>query len=134
MLLVFVELYVCVCVVEWCRSEFLIDERIKIGDLVIDRVVHEVSVQGVGIALTVCEFVFLCYFVERCGRVVSCDELFEYVWGDDYDGGFWIIDIHVRRLRAKLGLVFDLVIFCGVGYCLGGLKWSDVERVGRGEL
>lgn len=127
------ELYARVRAVEWRRSEFSNEERTKIGDIVIDRAAHEVSVQGAGISLTAREFALLCHLAERRGRVVSRDELLEHVWGDDYDGGPRTIDIHVRRLRAKLGPALDLVTFRGAGYRLGGAKPSASERADRGE-
>jgi len=112
------ELYARIRLLEWRRSEFSTEERTKVGDLVIDRSAHEVSCGGCVIALTAREFALLAYLAERRGRVVSRDELLRKVWGGSYDGGARTIDIHVRRLRAKLGGALDLRTYRGAGYKL----------------
>jgi DNA-binding response OmpR family regulator len=112
------ELYVRIRQVEWRRSEFSTEERTKVGDLVIDRSAHEVSCGGVVVGLTAREFALLAYLGERRGRVVSRDELLRKVWGGGYEGGARTVDIHVRRLRAKLGRALDLRTYRGAGYKL----------------
>lgn len=112
------ELYARIRQLEWRRSEFSTEERTKVGDLVIDRSAHEVSCGGVVVALTAREFALLGYLAERRGRVVSRDELLRKVWGGSYDGGARTVDIHVRRLRAKLGPALDLRTHRGAGYKL----------------
>ena len=71
------------------------------------------------IGLTAREFDLLAYLADHRGKVVSRAELLERVWGSSYDGGPRTIDIHVRRLRAKLGPDLDLLTFRGSGYRLG---------------
>lgn len=112
------ELYARIRMLEWRRSEFSTEERTKVGDLVIDRSAHEVSCGGGVVSLTAREFALLAYLAERRGRVVSRDELLRKVWGGAYDGGARTIDIHVRRLRAKLGAALDLRTYRGAGYKL----------------
>jgi DNA-binding response OmpR family regulator len=74
------------------------------GDgLVIDALAHEVSLHGESVPLTVREFALLHYLYERRGVVITREELLRDVWGDRYDGGPRTVDIHIRRLRAKLG-------------------------------
>ncbi|MFO0550841.1 MAG: response regulator transcription factor [Polyangiaceae bacterium] len=113
------ELYARVRAVEWRRSEFSTEERVKLGPIVIDRAAREVTAGGAVIGLTAKEFELLVYLADRRGKVVSRGELLERVWGNDYEGGPRTIDIHVRRLRAKLGTDLDLVTFRGAGYRLG---------------
>jgi len=113
------ELYARVRSSEWKRSEFSMEERVKLGSVVIDRPAREVSQEGAVINLTSKEFDLLVYFADRRGKVVSRSELLERVWGSSYDGGARTIDIHVRRLRAKLGPTLDLITFRGAGYRLG---------------
>ncbi len=113
------ELYARVRGVEWKRSEFTNEERVKVGELVVDRAAREVTLHGAVVALTGREFDLLVYLSERRGRVVSRRELLQRVWGAGYDGGARTIDIHVRRLRAKLGPAFDLTTVRGTGYRMG---------------
>lgn len=113
------ELYARVRALEWRRSEFSTEERLKVGDLVVDRAAREAIHQGAVVALTAREFDLLVYLADRRGRVVSRTELLKRVWGPTYEGGPRTIDIHVRRLRAKLGPSLDLTTFRGAGYRLG---------------
>jgi DNA-binding response OmpR family regulator len=112
------ELYARIRAVEWRRSEFATEERVKVGPIVIDRSAHEVTVGSVRVALTAKEFALLSYLCERRGKVVTRRELLKRVWGNDYEGGARTVDIHVRRLRAKLGPALDLATLRGAGYKL----------------
>jgi len=112
------ELYARIRAVEWRHSEFATEERVKVGSVVIDRSAHEVTVGGSSVSLTAKEFALLSYFCERRGRVVTRLELLKRVWGSEYEGGARTVDIHVRRLRAKLGVALDLSTVRGSGYKL----------------
>lgn len=112
------ELYARIRKVEWQRSEFATEERVKIGPLVIDRSAHEVCIDGRPISLTAKEFALLSYLCERRGKVVSRDELLRRVWGNRYDGGPRTVDIHVTRLRTKFGSTLPLMTLRGAGYKL----------------
>jgi DNA-binding response OmpR family regulator len=115
------ELYARVRALEWRRSEFTTEERVKLGDVFIDRAAREVTRGGEVIVLTAREFDLLSYLVDHRGKVVSRGELLERVWGASYEGGPRTIDIHVRRLRAKLGPDLDLATFRRSGYRLNAL-------------
>jgi DNA-binding response OmpR family regulator len=128
------ELYARIRALEWRNAEFSSEERVKIGDIVIDRAAHEVTLHGAVIPLTNKEFTLLCHLSERRGRVVSRAEILERVWGSAYEGGPRTVDIHVRRLRAKLGASLDLTTARGAGYRLGtgGLGAAAlIERASR---
>ena len=112
------ELYARIRRVEWQRSEFATEERVKIGHLVIDRSAHEACIDGQPISLTAKEFALLSYLCERRGKVVSRDELLRRVWGNRYEGGPRTVDIHVTRLRTKFGAALPLVTLRGAGYKL----------------
>ena len=112
------ELYARIRLLEWRRSEFATEERMKVGSIVIDRAAHEVLLGGASVALTAKEFALLAYLAERRGKVVSRDELLRRVWGNRYEGGARTVDIHVRRLRAKLGSELPLATLRGSGYKL----------------
>jgi DNA-binding response OmpR family regulator len=124
------ELYARIRMVEWKRSEFATEERVKIGPIVIDRAAREVSAGGIDVPLTAKEFALLVYLCDRRGKVVSREELLQRVWGDLYDGGARTIDIHVRRLRAKLGSALPIATLRGAGYKLQAHGQSGDEDEG----
>jgi DNA-binding response OmpR family regulator len=126
------ELYARVRMVEWRRSEFATEERMKVGALVIDRAAHDVSVGGAPVPLTAKEFALLSYLCERRGKVVSRAELLRRVWGASYEGGERTVDIHVRRLRAKLGAALPLATLRGAGYRLEKPASPDGDALARG--
>jgi hypothetical protein len=119
------ELYARIRMLEWRRSEFASEERHKVGGIVVDKAAHEVSVDGRPIALTAKEFALLAYMCERRGKVLSRDHLLSRVWGNRYDGGPRTVDIHVRRLRAKLGDALPLDTLRGSGYKLRSVEPGD---------
>jgi DNA-binding response OmpR family regulator len=112
------ELYARIRMLEWRRSEFLSEERVKMGELVVDMAAHEVRVGGRAVTLTAREFSLLVFLVAGRGRVHSRETLLARVWGTRYDGGARTVDIHVRRLRAKLGDALRLETVRGAGYKL----------------
>ncbi len=123
------ELYARIRALEWRRSEFATEERYKVGKIVVDRAAHEVTVDARPITLTAKEFALLAYLCERRGRVLSRDHLLARVWGNRYEGGPRTVDIHVRRLRAKLGDALPLETLRGSGYKLRtpGAKLDEDE-------
>jgi len=112
------ELYGRIRALEWRRSEFSTEERLKVGGIVIDKAGHDVSVGGRPVQLTAKEFALLAYLSERRGKVLSREHLLARVWGNRYEGGPRTVDIHVRRLRAKLGDALPLETLRGSGYKL----------------
>ncbi|MEU4243925.1 response regulator transcription factor [Actinoplanes sp. NPDC026619] len=78
-------------------------ELIHIGDLTIDTHSYTTRLRGESLALTYKEFELLKFLAQQPGRVFSRDQLLREVWGYDYFGGTRTVDVHVRRLRAKLG-------------------------------
>lgn len=112
------EIYARIRALEWRRSEFATEERLKIGAVVVDRAAHEVSVDGRHVTLTAKEFALLAFLAANRGRVYSRDALLARVWGNRYEGGVRTVDIHVRRLRAKLGDALPLETLRGAGYKL----------------
>jgi DNA-binding response OmpR family regulator len=113
-----VELYARIRQIEWKKSEFTTEERVKVGPIVIDHAAHDVTVEGRRVVLTAKEFALLVCFVQSRGRVLSRDVLLSRVWGRSYSGGARTVDIHVRRLRAKLGDSLPLETLRGAGYLL----------------
>jgi DNA-binding response OmpR family regulator len=113
-----VELYARIRQIEWKKSEFITEERVKMGGVVVDHAAHEVTKDGARVALTAKEYALLAYFLAHRGRVLTRDNLLERVWGRAYSGGARTVDIHVRRLRAKLGDALALETVRGTGYLL----------------
>ncbi len=87
------------------------------GPLTIDRGAHKVSLDGVEVPLTATEFKLLLLLVERRGRVQTRPQLLETVWDAQPDIQTRTVDMHIQRLRSKLGRVGDLIeTVRGFGY------------------
>jgi DNA-binding response OmpR family regulator len=86
--------------------------------LVIDESAYSVKIKGQLIDLTFKEFELLKFLAQHPGRVFSRQQLLQEVWGFDYFGGTRTVDVHVRRLRAKLGPEYENFISTlrNVGY------------------
>jgi DNA-binding response OmpR family regulator len=80
------------------------------GDLTVDVGGYTSRLKGVPLDLTYKEFELLKYLMQHPGRVYTRDQLLQEVWGFDYYGGTRTVDVHVRRLRAKLGAEHDQMI------------------------
>ena len=83
---------------------------ITAGSLVIDEATYSVRLRGRLLDLTYKEFELLKYLVQHPGRVFTRSQLLQEVWGYDYFGGTRTVDVHVRRLRAKLGTEYEVLI------------------------
>lgn len=79
------------------------DEVITFKDLTLNLATYQAVLGTTPIDLTYMEYELLRYFVTHSGRVWSREQLLSRVWGYDYFGGARTVDVHVRRLRAKLG-------------------------------
>lgn len=76
---------------------------IRIGALALDVDRYEVTLEGEPLELTYKEFELVKFLATHPGRVFSRDQLLNQVWGYDFIGGTRTVDVHIRRLRAKLG-------------------------------
>jgi DNA-binding response OmpR family regulator len=84
--------------------------QITAGDVVIDEASYSARVRGRLLDLTYKEFELLKYLAQHPGRVFTRAQLLQEVWGYDYFGGTRTVDVHVRRLRAKLGTEHEILI------------------------
>jgi DNA-binding response OmpR family regulator len=84
--------------------------EIRSGDLVIDEASYSVRLRGRILDLTFKEFELLKFLAQHPARVFTRSQLLQEVWGYDYFGGTRTVDVHVRRLRAKLGAEYELLI------------------------
>lgn len=91
---------------------------IRLGPVAINVETYRVTVGGHPLDLTYKEFELLRYLAERPGRVFTRAQLLQEVWGYDFYGGTRTVDVHIRRLRAKLGPEREHLIETvrGVGY------------------
>ena len=98
-------------------------EVVRIGRLEMDPASYRASVEGRPLKLTYMEYELLRYLASRPGRIHTREAILRGVWGYDYYGGMRTVDVHVRRLRAKLGQEHARMIETvrGVGYGLLGL-------------
>lgn len=87
-----------------------VPEEIRAGDVVIDESTYTAKVRGRALDLTYKEFELLKYLAQHPGRVFTRAQLLQEVWGYDYFGGTRTVDVHVRRLRAKLGADHEQLI------------------------
>lgn len=100
--------------------------------VIIDEASYSAKVHGKPMDLTFKEFELLRFLVQHPGRVFTREQLLSEVWGYDYFGGTRTVDVHIRRLRAKLG---DLEALIGtvrnVGYRFNpSLEESDFADIG----
>lgn len=86
------------------------DTVIRRGGVEIDETTYSARLDGVSLDLTFKEFELLKYLVQHPGRVFTRQQLLQEVWGYDYFGGTRTVDVHVRRLRAKLGVEREALI------------------------
>ncbi|WP_156754503.1 winged helix-turn-helix transcriptional regulator [Actinokineospora pegani] len=80
-----------------------VDGALRRGELVIDEATYMARLRGRPLDLTYKEFELLKYLAQHAGRVFTRAQLLQEVWGYDFFGGTRTVDVHVRRLRAKLG-------------------------------
>jgi DNA-binding response OmpR family regulator len=80
------------------------------GDLSINPDTYAAKLKGRPLYLTYKEFELLKFLAQHPGRVFTRDQLLREVWGYDYFGGHRTVDVHVRRLRAKLGTEYESMI------------------------
>ena len=95
-----------------------LETTVSVGNLVIDTNAYTVQLGTDQLNLTYKEFELLHYLASHPGKVISRDALLQDVWGYDYFGGSRTVDVHIRRLRAKLGPSHESLITTvrNVGY------------------
>ncbi len=86
------------------------EQEIRTGELAIDEATYTARLKGEPLDLTFKEFELLKFLAQHPGRVFTRAQLLQEVWGYDYFGGTRTVDVHVRRLRAKLGPEHEALI------------------------
>ena len=101
-------------------DELLARTTLDVGDVSLDPERHEVIVRGETVHLPLKEFELLEALMSNAGRVVTRDSLIDQVWGPDYVGDTKTLDVHIKRLRARLeenpGQPTRIATVRGVGY------------------
>ncbi|NNF63230.1 MAG: response regulator transcription factor [Acidimicrobiia bacterium] len=78
-------------------------DLVEFRDLTLNTATYQATIAGAPIDLTYMEYELLRFFTTNAGRAWSREQILSKVWGYDYFGGSRTVDVHVRRLRAKLG-------------------------------
>lgn len=98
------------------------EDVVTAGDIVIDIDRHIVMVAGEEVAMPLKEFELLSYLAENAGRVLTRGQLIDQVWGEGYFGDTKTLDVHIKRVRAKIEAdpnnPAKLVTIRGLGYKL----------------
>jgi DNA-binding response OmpR family regulator len=108
----------------WKNNRVDAEQLIKVGDLVVDQANYAVTIAGQPLELTFKEYELLRFLATHRGRVFTREALLNQVWGYDYYGGTRTVDVHIRRIRAKLGLPYEDMVETvrNVGY-----RFNDPE-------
>ena len=95
-------------------------DSLLVGDVRLDPSSHEVEVRGAPVALPLKEFELLELLLENAGRVLTREVLIDRIWGHDYVGDTKTLDVHIKRLRAKVesdpSLPTRILTIRGLGY------------------
>jgi DNA-binding response OmpR family regulator len=110
----------------WRTGRGLRPELVEYGPLVLNLETYQASVAGRPLSLTFMEYELLKFLATHPGKVFTRETLLSRVWGYEYYGGARTVDVHVRRLRAKLGEEHANVISTvrSVGYRFGQSRWT----------
>jgi DNA-binding response OmpR family regulator len=101
-------------------------QLITYEDLVLNVETYQAAIAGRALELTYMEYELLKFLASNPGRVFTREVLLSRVWGYDYFGGARTVDVHIRRLRSKLGEEHAGMIQTvrSVGYSLGQSRWT----------
>ncbi|MFM7093265.1 MAG: response regulator [Actinomycetota bacterium] len=102
------------------RAGELTEDALVVGDVQLDPDQHEVIIRGERASLPLKEFELLHILLANAGRVLPRETLIDRVWGNDYVGDTKTLDVHIKRLRAKIeddpGTPQKIVTIRGLGY------------------
>jgi DNA-binding response OmpR family regulator len=87
----------------WPGEEVAADELIRIDGMTLNLATYQAQVKGEPVEFTFLEYSLFSFLVTHPNRVYSREVLLTRVWGTDYFGGARTVDVHVRRIRSKLG-------------------------------
>jgi len=87
----------------WPGEEAATQDVIRVDDLTLNLATYQAHIAGVPVEFTYLEYALFMFLVTHPNRVYSREVLLRRVWGSDYFGGSRTVDVHVRRVRSKLG-------------------------------
>ena len=101
-------------------------ELVEYGPLALNLETYQAAIDGTPLDLTYMEYELLKFLASHPGKVFTRETLLSRVWGYDYYGGARTVDVHIRRLRAKLGEEHANLIHTvrSVGYRFGQSRWN----------
>jgi two-component system alkaline phosphatase synthesis response regulator PhoP len=110
----------------WRTGQGSRPELVEYGELVLNLETYQAAINGQPIDLTYMEYELLKFLVSHPGKVFTRETLLSRVWGYEYYGGARTVDVHIRRLRAKLGEEHAGLIQTvrSVGYRFGQSRWG----------
>ena len=111
----------------WRRGGGTRPELVEYSGLVLNLETYQASIDNHPLDLTYMEYELLKFLSQNPGKVFTREMLLSRVWGYEYYGGARTVDVHIRRLRAKLGEEFAALIHTvrSVGYKFGESRWSS---------
>jgi len=106
----------------WPGEEVTRQELVRIDSLTLNLATYQATLDGTPIDFTYLEYALFAFLVTHPGRTYSREVLLRRVWGSDYYGGSRTVDVHIRRIRAKVGheLSRRLETVRNVGYLWNG--------------
>lgn len=110
----------------WRTGQGTRPELVEYGELILNLETYQAAINGNPIDLTYMEYELLKFLVSHPGKVFTRETLLSRVWGYEYYGGARTVDVHIRRLRAKLGEEHAGLIQTvrSVGYRFGQSRWG----------
>jgi two-component system alkaline phosphatase synthesis response regulator PhoP len=110
----------------WRTGQGTRPELVEYGELMLNLETYQAAINGNPIDLTYMEYELLKFLVSHPGKVFTRETLLSRVWGYEYYGGARTVDVHIRRLRAKLGEEHAGLIQTvrSVGYRFGQSRWG----------
>ena len=109
------------------RARIAAPELVTYGELVLNLETYQAVIDGEPLDLTYMEYELLKFLAQHPGKVFTRETLLSRVWGYEYYGGARTVDVHIRRLRAKLGEEHANLIQTvrSVGYRFGQSRWGS---------
>jgi DNA-binding response OmpR family regulator len=109
----------------WRGGHGVQPEIVEYGPLVLNLETYQAMIEGKPLDLTYMEYELLKFLATNPGKVFTRETLLSRVWGYEYYGGARTVDVHIRRLRAKLGEEHNLIqTVRSVGYRFGQSRWG----------
>jgi DNA-binding response OmpR family regulator len=109
----------------WRAGKAARPELVEYGHLVLNLETYQALIDGQPLVLTYMEYELLKFLATHPGKVFTRETLLSRVWGYEYYGGARTVDVHIRRLRAKLGEEHNLIqTVRSVGYRFGQSRWG----------